>query len=56
MSKKIKVSNIQKKLIKKKCPNCKIGRLKAIVDYNETVLVCSKCDLSIDSNGGAIGW
>ena len=49
---KVKMSEIQKKAIKEKCPNCKEGDLHEVEGEVENYLWCNSCDLSMDSCGG----
>lgn len=50
----LKLSDIQKKAIKEKCPHCEQGELHEVPnpDDTEMYLWCNNCDLSMDSSGG----
>jgi len=50
----IYLTAVQKKIIKKKCPACGIGRLHAVEGETENNLWCNNCDCSVDSDGGYI--
>ena len=47
-----RLSKIQEKALKHRCPNCKVGKLHEVDGETEQYLWCNKCDLSMDSSGG----
>lgn len=49
-----KLSKIQKKMIKEKCPACDEGNLHEVDGDSEQYLWCDICDCSVDCNGGYI--
>lgn len=53
----MEMTEIQKRMIKEKCPACKIGNLREVEGnegFDEIVLWCDYCDCSIDGSGGYI--
>jgi len=52
------MTEIQKRMIKEKCPACKVGNLRVVdgTAYGDTevCLWCDTCDCSIDGSGGYI--
>jgi len=47
-----KLSKIQKKMIKEKCPACGEGKLHEVDGDGEQYLWCNNCDCSVDGGGG----
>lgn len=47
-----KLTAIQRKLQKSKCPACKEGRLHRVDGENEIMLWCNLCYCAVDSDGG----
>tara|TARA_Y100000310_G_C19957995_1_gene479912 strand:+ start:22 stop:198 length:177 start_codon:yes stop_codon:yes gene_type:complete len=55
MTNKLGMSDIQKEMIKKPCPHCEEGKLRAVAEEDEeqeTCLWCDTCDCSVDTCGG----
>jgi hypothetical protein len=50
----MRLTKVQKEAMKKKCPNCKYGKLHPVPndEIKEIYLWCNKCLLSMDSGGG----
>lgn len=48
----MKLTKIQKKILKRKCPACKEGKLHPVDGENEVYLWCDYCLCSVDSDGG----
>ena len=48
----MKLSKVQKAMLKKSCPACKSGRLHPVIGEFEIYLWCNYCDCSVDSDGG----
>lgn len=48
------MTEIQKRMIKEKCPACEVGNLREVDGDNEVLLWCDTCDCSVDGSGGYI--
>ena len=47
-----RLSPIQRRIQKSKCPACKEGRLHKVVGETEIMLWCNSCLFAMDSDGG----
>ena len=47
-----KLTEIQRKIQKSKCPACKEGRLQRVDGETEIMLWCNLCYCAVDSDGG----
>ncbi len=51
----MKLTQVQKALLEKPCPQCKVKELGVVVTgENEVCLHCYTCDINIDSSGGYV--